>query len=81
MKRYILILPAFLIMLPWFVFAHGMGGFSNDTSGIDMMRWGAIGGGWFGFWAFIAMLGVLVWLIVGILAAVWLWRQISKNNK
>ena len=81
MKKYILILPVFLIALPWFAFAHGIGGLSDDTSSIDMMRWGMIGGGWFGLWTFIVMLGVLVWLIVGILAAVWLWRQISKNNK
>lgn len=156
-KKYFLILPIFLLAIPWFAFAHGMAGFSDVKSGVDMMRYvedmGMGGGlheemetlmmkmmtgslteqeanriseitkqypgpsgmmtgrmmrsfgddsskslnekgrdynmmrwsnwdmgwGWFGFWAFAGMLGILVWLIVGVLAAVWLWRQISKK--
>lgn len=66
-------------------------GISGDNSyksldekgkGYDMMRWDKWGmnWGWFGFWAFVGMLGILVWLIVGILATIWLWNQVSRKN-
>ena len=40
------------------------------------MMWG--GGGW-GFWGAIVALGVVAWTVVGVLLAVWLWKQINKK--
>ncbi|MBI2039247.1 MAG: hypothetical protein HYT22_03145 [Candidatus Niyogibacteria bacterium] len=41
--------------------------------GYGMMGdWGA---GWVGFWGSAFF---IVWLVVGIFAAIWLWRQIKK---
>lgn len=41
--------------------------------GYDMMGWGG-GFGW--------LFGItwIVWLVVGVLLAVWLWQKISKNK-
>ncbi len=39
----------------------------------QMMEWG---GGWFGSIFFLAW---IVWLVVGILLAVWLWQKITKE--
>ncbi len=43
--------------------------------GYNMMSWG---GGFGGFWMLFAWLGSLIWLTVGVLAVVWLWKQITK---
>ena len=36
--------------------------------------------GWFGFASWLVTLTWIVWLAVGILAAIWLWKQITKKN-
>lgn len=45
--------------------------------------WGMMGGGyrtsWAGFWFWFMSLGALIWLGVGALLLVWLWKQISKK--
>jgi len=39
--------------------------------GYGMMDWG-------GGWGLFGSLSSLVWLVVGVLAAVWLWQQIKR---
>jgi uncharacterized membrane protein YhhN len=53
-----------------------MGYFGNwaGNYGGGMMGWGG------GVFSLICGLFVVVWLIVGILLIVWLWRQISKDK-
>lgn len=41
------------------------------------MDWGG-GMGVGNFWFFVAALNLVVWLVVGILAGVWLWKKINK---
>ena len=45
--------------------------------GSGMMNMMGFGGG-FGSFNFFGWLSSIVWLVVGIFAAVWLWRQIKK---
>jgi len=40
------------------------------------MFWG--GAGW-GVWGIVMGVGILAWTIVGVLLAVWLWKQINKK--
>lgn len=44
-------------------------------------NWGGMmGSGWgFGFWAWLAVSTWLIWLVVGVLLIIWLWRLISKK--
>ncbi|MDP3900861.1 MAG: hypothetical protein Q8Q38_00765 [bacterium] len=44
---------------------------------LGMMSWGAMGSG--GFWPLLLLFAGIVWLVVGILAIVWLSRQINKK--
>ena len=50
---------------------------------LGMMGWGYGGGygmmGDFGFWGWILSLGAIVWVVVGVLLIVWLWKQIEKR--
>lgn len=46
-----------------------MGNFGN---------YGMMDSGWMGFWGFVLGLNSIVWLVVGILGAVWLWRKLQK---
>jgi hypothetical protein len=39
--------------------------------------WGGMMGSW-GGWGWLMSLTMLVWLVVGILAAIWLWKHIKK---
>ncbi|MBI2462746.1 MAG: hypothetical protein HYV65_00720 [Candidatus Spechtbacteria bacterium] len=41
----------------------------------NMMQSFGLGGG---FWMSIMGLGLLIWLLVGVLALIWLWKQIVK---
>ncbi len=71
MYKLIFTLSISLFALPALaVGAHG--------EGVDMMSWGGMMGvgGW---WSWIIVLCSLVWLVVGILAAVWIWKQIVKK--
>ena len=54
-----------------------MGGGGNSMMGYG--GWGNMMTGWGGFGALLFNLSLIVWLIVGILAAVWLFRQINKK--
>ena len=54
-----------------------MGGGGNSMTGYG--GWGNMMTGWGGFGALLFNLSLIVWLIVGILAAVWLFRQINKK--
>lgn len=50
------------------------------SGGNSMMgNWGNNPMGWSGFNSWLITLLWLVWLIVGILAAIWLWKQINKK--
>lgn len=56
-----------------------LGQLSGMKSGnFTMMPFGGVGLGT-GFWFWIFSLTTLVWLAVGILAIVWLWKQIKKE--
>ena len=50
-----------------------MGGFNS------MMSFGGMTGFGGGLWSWVVSLASLVWLVVGVLAAVWLWKQIAKK--
>jgi len=54
----------------------GMGGGGNPMMGYG---WNPMMSGWGGFSVLFFNLSLIVWLIVGILAAVWLFRQINKK--
>ena len=54
-----------------------MGGGGNSMMGYS--GWGNMMTGWGGFIVLFFTLSLIVWLIVGILAAVWLFRQINKK--
>lgn len=45
----------------------------------DMMSSGGMMGFYGGFWSWFMVSASLVWLVVGVLAAVWLWKQIIKK--
>lgn len=63
-----------ILLFPAVSSAHtGMVG-PNDY-GYDMMGWGMMSG----FWFIIVWLGILVWLIVGILLIVFLWKKITRK--
>lgn len=66
MKKIFNLLKFSFLTVPFFALADG--------EGMMMNGWGGMGAsGWF--------FGItwIVWLIVGILAAVWLWQQINKK--
>lgn len=65
MKKFIVAISA---LLPFTAFANG----ADGATWTGMMYWG----GGMGVWGPLTM---LVWLVVGILAAVWLWQQITKK--
>jgi hypothetical protein len=68
-----ILVAAFGVALTLPIFA--LAGFGNYGEGYGMMGYGTNMGG-FGF--FMAA-GGIVWTIVGILAAVWLWQQINRK--
>ena len=71
MKKIFLTFIALLLIVPSTAFAHGgMMDFDNSDSGFEMMVNG-------GAWHWLAGLTMIVWLIVGILAIIWL----SKKNR
>lgn len=61
--------------------AHGEGGLVgpfNETNCSMMWNWGQNMMGWGGFgWLF--TLTWIVWLVVGIFLAIWLWQKINKK--
>ena len=69
-----------IVFMPGAALAHGT---AVDDEYVHMMdmHWGdggmmGIGGGAFSFLAFLTW---IVWLVVGILAAIWLWQKINKK--
>jgi len=62
------IIFASLFALPFVAFANTGYGYTMPWG------WGMMGGG--NLFMFLAM---IVWLVVGVLAAVWLWQHISKK--
>jgi len=46
--------------------------------GSGMMASGYGGGSVWSIFGWLMLLGMIVWIVVGILAALWLWKQISK---
>ena len=77
MKKILLILPVITSILPFAASAHG-GIADSDGSGWGMMSWGNMMS-YGGFWGWTGGILHLVWLIVGIFAAVWLWQRINKK--
>lgn len=57
--------------------ANMMGGNGDYGYGMGMM--GGWGTGWGSFWFLIMSLGALAWVAVGVLLAVWLYKQIGKK--
>lgn len=45
----------------------------------NMMNWGSGFSVWPGSWMWLAFLPVVIWLIVGILATLWLWKKIQEK--
>jgi len=56
-------------------FGGAMG--TGSSAGWGMMSFGGMNA--FGFWYWISTLVVVVWLAVGILLIVWLWKKINKK--
>ena len=57
-----------------------MGGYGNQQQSWGMMDWGS--GGFstgVGAWVWFMFLLMVVWLVVGVLAAAWLFKQIQKK--
>jgi len=54
-----------------------MNNFGSNLDGYGMM--GGWGTGWGSFWYLIMSLGALAWVVVGILLAIWLFKQIGKK--
>jgi hypothetical protein len=76
LKKYIL-MKRFLVTTLFAVFAVPIAVGANGVED-GYMHWGGMmGGGGFGFGIFTLL--YLVWLIVGIFAAIWLWQQITKK--
>ena len=65
------ILIAMAFFFPALVFANWDYGVMSGWGMMD--GWGMMGGGVFGG------LSSLVWLVVGVLAAIWLWQHIDKK--
>ena len=57
-----------------------MNNFDSNLGGYGMMNMmGGWGTGWGSFWFLIMSLGALAWVAVGVLLAVWLFKQIGKK--
>ena len=57
-----------------------MNNFDSNLGGYGMMNMmGGWGTGWGSFWFLIMSLGALAWVGVGVLLAVWLFKQIGKK--
>ena len=56
-------------------------GYGNMINGSDwgMMDWGSGWNAWAGAWVWFVFLSFTVWFIVGVLASIWLWKQIQKK--
>ena len=66
---------ASLAVIPGIALAHTETGYESGL-GAGMMGWGGMMGGG---WSIFILLQYLVWLIVGIFAAIWLWQKITKK--
>ena len=66
MKKISFLAKLAVLALPFSVFADGYG----------MMDWGY---GMMGGFGYLAGLTWIVWTLVGIFAAIWLWQQINKK--
>ena len=64
-------------VVPFVSLAHGLDGQAGDYGMMNMM--GGWGTGWGSFWFLIMSLGALAWVVVGVLLAIWLFKQISKK--
>ena len=62
---------------PLAALANIMGGTGDYGYGMGMM--GGWGTGWGSFWFLIMSLGAMAWVAVGVLLAVWLFKQIGKK--
>ena len=73
MRKIILTVSLFLLS-PFMALAD-----MADGQNYGMMSWGGMMGGGGYFWFFMAGLTGLVWLIVGILLIMWLWKEMNKK--
>lgn len=71
MKTILTTVLGLMVSMPAFTFAA----YGNYGDGYGMMGYGG-GMGGFGFFM---IAGGLIWTVVGILVAVWLWQQINKK--
>jgi len=47
---------------------------------MNMMNWGFGFSVWISVWFWLVFLCVIIWLVVGVLAAIWLWKQIQNKQ-
>lgn len=76
-KIFLAIVSAVVFIVPIVSLANMMGGNGDYGYGMGMM--GGWGTGWGSFWFLIMSLGALAWVAVGVLLAVWLFKQIAKK--
>ncbi len=76
MKKSLFVWGTLALLLPLLTAAHAE---ETNPDGWGMMGLGMDGVGMYGFMGWSMFLLSLVWLIVGILAIVWLWQRIDKK--
>lgn len=76
-KKIFLAIMSAAFAAPLVSLANMMGGNGDYGYGMGMM--GGWGTGWGSFWFLIMSLGALAWVAVGVLLAVWLFKQIGKK--
>lgn len=66
-----------ILLTPVLAGAHsGEDGSAHHSMMEGFGMWGNMGGLWSWLWALL----YIVWLIAGILLAIWLWRQLTKKQ-
>lgn len=68
----------FLFSIFWFLPVLALAQVEPAAYNPEMMTGGYGGGSVWSVFGWLMLLGMLVWTVVGILAAVWLWKNISK---
>ena len=77
-KTFLAIILSVAFIAPLVSLANNMMGGTGDY-GYGMGMMGGWGTGWGSFWFLIMSLGALAWVGVGVLLAVWLFKQIGKK--
>lgn len=80
MHKFTVVLPAIALALfsGFQANAGTMNWYRDDAWAYGMMPWMSSWTG--GFWMWVMGLSMLVWLMVGILLLMWIWKQLTKKK-